>query len=105
MTVKSTKITLFQSLVPIIVLILLLGYNVYIYNDNATGGPNQFALIFAGVIAALIGFKHKISYQEMLEAVNDNVKSTGSAIFILLMVGALAGTWLISGIIPTMIYY
>ena len=105
MTVKSTKITLFQSLVPIIVLILLLGYNVYIYNDNATGGPNQFALIFAGVIAALIGFKHKISYQEMLEAVNDNVKSTGSEIFILLMVGALAGTWLISGIIPTMIYY
>jgi len=105
MTVKSTKITLFQSLVPIIVLIILLGYNVYIYNDNATGGPNQFALIFAGVIAALIGFKHKISYQEMLEAVNDNVKSTGSAIFILLMVGALAGTWLISGIIPTMIYY
>jgi len=105
MTVKSTNITLFQSLVPIIVLILLLGYNVYIYNDNATGGPNQFALIFAGVIAALIGFKHKISYQEMLEAVNDNVKSTGSAIFILLMVGALAGTWLISGIIPTMIYY
>ena len=105
MTVKSTKITLFQSLVPIIVLIILLGYNVYIYNDNATGGPNQFALIFAGVIAALIGFKHKISYQDMLEAVNDNVKSTGSAIFILLMVGALAGTWLISGIIPTMIYY
>ncbi len=105
MTVRSTKITLFQSLVPIIVLIILLGYNVYIYNDNATGGPNQFALIFAGVIAALIGFKHKISYQEMLEAVNDNVKSTGSAIFILLMVGALAGTWLISGIIPTMIYY
>ena len=105
MTVKSTKITLFQSLLPIIVLIILLGYNVYIYNDNATGGPNQFALIFAGVIAALIGFKHKISYQEMLESVNDNVKSTGSAIFILLMVGALAGTWLISGIIPTMIYY
>ena len=105
MTVRSTKISLFQSLVPIIVLIILLGYNVYIYNDNATGGPNQFALIFAGVIAALIGFKHKISYQEMLEAVNDNVKSTGSAIFILLMVGALAGTWLISGIIPTMIYY
>jgi len=105
MTVKSTKITLFQALLPIIILVILLGYNVYIYNDNATGGPNQFALIFAGVMAALIGFKLKISYQEMLAAVNDNVRSTGSAIFILLMVGALAGTWLISGIIPTMIYY
>ncbi len=105
MTHKPKTITFFQALLPIIVLVILLGYNVFIYNDSATGGPNQFALIFAGVVAALIGFKHKISYEDMLEAVNDNVKSTGSAIFILLMVGALAGTWLISGVIPTMIFY
>jgi len=100
-----SKITIFQSMIPIIVLVILLAYNVYIYGDDATGGANQFALIFAGVIAAIIGFSKKVSYDDMLEAVVDNVKSTGSAIFILLMVGALAGTWLISGIIPTMIYY
>ena len=41
----------------------------------------------------------------MMDEVAENVKSTSSAIFILLMVGALAGTWLVSGIIPTMIYY
>lgn len=105
MTTNSKRITFFQALIPIFILVALLGYNVYIYGDNATGGPNQFALIFAGIIAAIIGFIHKISYRDMLEAVNDNVKSTGSAIFILLMVGALAGTWLISGVIPTMIYY
>jgi NhaC family Na+:H+ antiporter len=102
---QSSSISFFQSLLPIIFLVLLLAYNVYIYGDSATGGPNQFALIFAGVVAALIGFSKKISYDDMLEAVVDNVKSTGSAIFILLMVGALAGTWLVSGIIPTMIYY
>ncbi len=105
MTSQSKKITFLQALIPILILVLLLGYNVHIYGDDATGGPNQFALIFAGVMAALIGFKHNIAYEDMLEAVNDNVKSTGSAIFILLMVGALAGTWLISGVIPTMIYY
>jgi len=99
------KITFLQALFPIIILVILLAYNVYIYGDNATSGANQFALIFAGVVAAIIGFSKNVTYEDMLEAVVDNVKSTGSAIFILLMVGALAGTWLISGIIPTMIYY
>ncbi len=102
---KSKNIRFWEALIPIIVLIILLAYNVFIYDDDATGGPNQFALIFAGVVAALIGFSKKISYDDMLEAVVDNVKSTGSAIFILLLVGALAGTWMVSGIIPTMIYY
>ena len=102
---KSKNISLREAFIPIIVLIILLGYNVFIYNDDATGGPNQFALIFAGIIAAIIGFSKNISYHDMMEAVVDNVKSTGSAIFILLMVGALAGTWLVSGIIPTMIFY
>ena len=102
---KSKNIRFWEALIPIIVLIIILAYNVFVYGDNATGGPNQFALIFAGVVAAIIGFSKKISYDDMLEAVVDNVKSTGSAIFILLMVGALAGTWMVSGIIPTMIYY
>ncbi len=102
---KSKHIRFYEALIPIIVLVALLAYNVFIYGDDATGGPNQFALIFAGVVAALIGFKKKIPYNDMLEAVVDNVKSTGSAIFILLLVGALAGTWLASGIIPTMIFY
>mgnify|MGYP003665186193 CR=1 FL=1 len=102
---KSKNIGLWEALVPIMVLVILLAYNVFIYNDDATSGPNQFALIFAGVIAAIIGFSKKIGYNDMLEAVVDNVKSTGSAIFILLLVGALAGTWLLSGIIPAMIFY
>ncbi|WP_166964074.1 Na+/H+ antiporter NhaC [Yeosuana marina] len=102
---KNKRLRLWEAFIPIIVLVILLAYNVYIYKDDATSGPNQFALIFAGVVAAVIGFIKNISYSDMLEAVVDNVKSTGSAIFILLMVGALAGTWLISGIIPTMIFY
>ena len=102
---SKINITFFQAMLPIIVLVILLAYNVYIYGDDATGGANQFALIFSGVVAAITGFSKKVTYDDMLEAVVDNVKSTGSAIFILLMVGALAGTWLISGIIPTMIYY
>lgn len=101
----SVKLTLLQALLPVVTLVGLLGYNVYIYGDSATSGANQFALIFAGVVAACIGFRKGVAYDDMLEAVVDNVKSTGGAIFILLMVGALAGTWLVSGIIPTMIFY
>ncbi|RUA11078.1 MAG: Na+/H+ antiporter NhaC [Flavobacteriia bacterium] len=105
MSKQIKKISLLQSLIPIIILVVILAYNVKIYSDEATSGPNQFALILGGVIAALIGFRLNVSYDKMMLAVSENIKSTTSAIFILLMVGALAGTWLISGIIPTMIYY
>jgi len=66
---------------------------------------NQFVLLLGASVAAIIGFKNKISYKNMMDEVAENVKSTAGAIFILLMVGALAGTWLISGVIPSMIYY
>jgi len=105
MSANTKKITLFQSLIPLIILVAILAFNVHLYGDEATSGPNQFALILGGVFAAIIGFKNHVSYDKMMDKVAKNIKSTSSAILILLMVGALAGTWLISGIIPTMIYY
>lgn len=98
-------LSLWEAIIPIIVLIAILGYNVYVYESDATSGPNQFALILGGAVAAMIGFRNKISYSKMIEEVSENIKSTAGAILILLMVGALSGTWLLSGIIPTMIYY
>jgi len=59
----------------------------------------------AGALAAIFGFKYKFTYKQMLEKVSKNIESTSSAILILLFVGALTGTWLISGVIPTMVYY
>jgi len=107
MTEKTNKeLPLFWALLPIILLMLLLTYNVRaIYHDDATSGANQFALLLMGFVAALIGFKNKVSFNTMLESVYHNIKTTSGAILILLFVGSLAGTWLISGIIPTMIYY
>lgn len=98
-------LSLWEAIIPIIVLIAILGYNVYVYESDATSGPNQFALIIGGAIAAIVGFRNKISYSKMIDEVSENIKSTAGAILILLMVGALSGTWLLSGIIPTMIYY
>lgn len=99
------KISLKASLIPVILLVALLAYNVFVFGDDALSGSNQFILLIGGAIAAVVGFFHKVSYKAMLAEVSENLKSTTGALLILLMVGALSGTWLISGIIPAMIYY
>ena len=102
---KSLKISLVQALLPLVVLIGLLIVNVRIFGDEATSGANQFALIMGGIVAGIIGLRLGFSYDEMLERVSVNIAQTSGAIIILLFVGALTGVWLISGIIPTMIFY
>lgn len=103
---SSGELSIWQALIPVIALIIMLFYNVfYAYGDASLDGSNQFILLVGGAIAVIVGIFHKISFANMLEKVADNIKSTAGAILILLMVGALAGTWLLSGIIPTMIYY
>jgi NhaC family Na+:H+ antiporter len=101
----AKPISLKASLIPVVLLVGLLAYNVFVFGDDALSGSNQFILLIGGAIAAIVGFFHHIPYEKMLSEVAENVKSTTGALLILLMVGALSGTWLISGIIPAMIYY
>lgn len=103
--IENKELNIWEALIPVIALIAMLAYNVYVFGDDALSGSNQFILLMGGTVAAFVGFKNKVSYERMIEEVAENVKSTAGAILILLMVGALAGTWLISGIIPSMIYY
>ena len=102
---KSKQISLGYALLPILILIILLSYNVIVFGDDALSGSNQFILLLGGAVAAIVGFKWKISYEVMLKKVAENLQSVTGALLILLFVGALAGTWLVSGIIPAMIYY
>lgn len=101
----SKQTTLLQSLIPVIALVILLAINVYVFRDDALSGTNQFILLIGGAIATAIGLYNKIPYDQILIQITNNVRDTSSAIFILLLVGALSGAWLISGIIPNMIYY
>ncbi|MCP9767804.1 Na+/H+ antiporter NhaC [Lacihabitans sp. LS3-19] len=105
MNKTKKQIKLWEALLPALVLISILAFNVYVFGDSATSGSNQFVLIIGAAVAMAIGLKNKFKVSEMLENVYDNIKSTSGAILILLFVGSLSGTWLISGIIPTMIYY
>ena len=102
---NSKSISFTQSIIPLLILIFLLSFNVYVFADDALAGSNQFILLLGGAIASLVGFLNKITYKEMLDKISDNFKSVAGAILILLFVGALAGSWLVSGIIPAMIYY
>ena len=102
---KSKSISFTYSIIPLIILILLLSFNVYVFGDNALSGSNQFILLLGGAVASVVGFLNQTTYKEMLDKVADNFKSVAGAILILLFVGALAGSWLVSGIIPAMIYY
>lgn len=98
--------SLIQSLVPIVVLIGLLAINVLqVYGDGALDGANQMALLFAATIAAIIGIYNGRSFDDIIDGINKSIHSALSAIIILLLIGALAGTWLLSGIVPAMIYY
>ncbi len=95
---------LFQALIPIIFLIPLLALNVILFEDPL-GGPNQIVLILSAAVAALVGISLNIPFSRLLKGAVNSIMSSLPAILILLLIGALAGTWLISGIVPSMIYY
>ncbi|MFN0728051.1 Na+/H+ antiporter NhaC [Polaribacter gochangensis] len=103
--IENKELSIWEALFPVLILIGMLAYNVFIFGDDSLSGSNQFILLMGGAVAAIVGFKNKVSFDRMIEEVAENIKSTAGAILILLLVGALAGTWLISGIIPAMIYY
>ncbi|NRD23809.1 Na+/H+ antiporter NhaC [Winogradskyella litoriviva] len=103
--VENNELNIWEALIPVFALVGMLAYNVFVYEDNALSGSNQFILLLGASVAAIVGFFNKVTFEQMIEEVAENIKSTAGALLILLMVGALAGTWLISGIIPAMIYY
>lgn len=102
---NNPSISLFAALIPLLGLIIMLAFNVFVFGDNAIEGSNQFILLLGGVMACIVGYFYKIPFSFMIENIATNIKSVSGSILILLLVGSLAASWLISGIIPAMIYY
>ncbi len=102
--ITNKELSLWEALIPILALVILLAFNVFVFGDDALSGSNQFVLLLGAAVAAIVGFLNGVKYDTMIEEIGNNFKSTTGAILILLFVGALAGTWLVSGIIPTLIY-
>ena len=94
-----------DAFAPMAVLIVLLAASYLLYGDKASLGPNQIALIFSSLAAVAVAVKNGVPWSDLRQATVDGVSSGLSAIFILLAVGALIGTWALSGTIVTMVYY
>lgn len=98
--------SLIKALIPIIFLIVLLAYNViFVFGDSALDGSNQLILLLSAGVAAVVGISEGIPWKKMRDGITHSVASTVPSLILLLFIGALAGTWLVSGIIPAMIYY
>ncbi len=103
---KNRPPSLIQSIIPIVILIGLLAVNVLqVYGDGALDGANQLALLLAATVAGIIGIYNGFDFERIIEGVTKSIHSALPAIIILLLIGALAGTWLLSGVVPAMIYY
>ena len=97
--------SLVDALIPVVALIGLIALTIALFGTDATGGPLQVALLTAAVIAALVAFKNGHDVAHVREAAVGGISSALSAVFILLAVGALIGTWNMAGTIPTVVYY
>lgn len=96
--------SLFGALFPILILILLLTFNV-IFFDDTLSGANQIALLLAALIAGITAIRLGYRWEEIQKKIVSTIGSAMPSIIILLLIGSLAGTWMISGVVPAMIYY
>ncbi|MGH8193318.1 MAG: Na+/H+ antiporter NhaC [Woeseiaceae bacterium] len=104
MTAPRTP-SLLEALIPVVSLILLLSLAVYLFGSDAVAGPTQIVLIAGTVIASIIAICNGHKWADVQVAIVEGIGTAMGAILILLAVGALIGTWLMSGTVPSLIYY
>lgn len=107
MSEQPTKIpSPLLSLVPILVLVGLLFVTIKIFGSDALEGGSQIVLLTSTAVCCLIAIGYcKVKWKAIEIAITNNISGIAVAIFILLIIGALSGSWMISGIVPTLIYY
>ena len=105
--IQNKELNIWEALIPVIILMVMLAYNIFYVEGQELLGTytNQFILLMGGVIAAIVGGFNKVSLKIMVVEIWENLRSVLVPIMILFLVGALAGSWLVSGIIPAMVYY
>ncbi len=102
---KGKDASLLLAFIPIIFLIVLLVFNVIYFKDHTLDGANQVVLILSSAVAGLIAVSLGYKWNYIRKKIVNSISSAMPSILILLLIGALAGTWMISGVVPAMIYY
>ena len=94
------------SLIPFIILVATLAVVIKVFEGDALGGPGQVALLFAaGIASAIAMIFYGTPWREIEDAICENIRTAGQAILILVMIGAIAGSWMVSGVVPMLICY
>ena len=94
------------SLIPIAILVVMLAVTIHLFGSDALGGGSQVCLLSATGICVLIGMLgYKRKWKHFEKAITNNINGVATALIILLIIGALSGAWMISGVVPTLIYY
>lgn len=105
MASEKREATLLEAFIPIIFLIVTLSINVFIFKDSSLDGSNQIILILSAAVASLVAYNIGYKWDELQKGIVKSISSAMASILILLIIGSLAGSWLLSGIVPAMIYY
>lgn len=96
----------FLSLIPFVALIVLIATCVSVFGTDALDGATQVSLLIASAICVFVGFlMRRVRWDSLEQEMTDKIASCMPSIIILLLIGAIGGTWMVSGIVPTMIYY
>lgn len=94
------------SLLPFVFLVAALSIVIYVFGTDALSGASQVALLFAAGFTVILSMVlYKTSWKVFEESILENITSVGTSIVILLLIGAVSGSWMVSGVVPTMIYY
>ena len=94
------------SLVPILVLVTLLFVTIHTFGSDALSGGSQVVLLTATAVCCLIAMGYsKVRWKAIELAMVNNISGVATALIILLIIGVLSGSWMISGVVPTLIYY
>ena len=102
---NNSRPSLFQALIRVLFLILLLLLNVYFFGDDTLSGSNQIALLLSAGIAGIIAIRQGKNWISIRNQIISSISTAMPAMLILLLIGSLAGTWLISGVVPALILY
>ena len=103
---KGEKMLMWLAVVPIAVLVAMLALVIKVFGSDAIGGGSQIALLVASSVAALLSVTVcRCKWSALETAIVDNIRTSASAIIVLLLIGAIAGTWMLSGVVPTLMYY
>lgn len=97
--------SILQALIPIFFLIIFLSLNVYFFGDATLDGANQIALLIAAAIGSVISVSLGHKWLNIRKQIITSISSAMPSMLILMVIGSLAGTWLLSGVIPAMVYY